>query len=122
MLNFGDFQGLEHDKDPIAGDHDGTCNMTIQHKPINKTLHALPRFTTRQTRGLRLAARAAGAPLARQRLTGAHHAHEALPQSLVPRRSRSCGSGSHEDGRVHRLVPCSSRPRVPACRARVTRR
>ena len=23
MLNFGDFQGLEHDKDPIAGDHDG---------------------------------------------------------------------------------------------------
>ena len=46
MLNFGDFQGLEHDKDPIAGDHDGTCSMTIQHKPIKKTLHGLPRFTT----------------------------------------------------------------------------
>ena len=37
---------LQHDKDPIAGDHDGTCNMTIQHKPIKKTLHGLPRFTT----------------------------------------------------------------------------
>ena len=38
--------GLQYDKDPIAGDHDGTCNMTIQHKPIKKTLHGLPRFTT----------------------------------------------------------------------------
>ena len=38
--------GLQHDKDPIAGDHDGTCNITIQHKPIKKTLHGLPRFTT----------------------------------------------------------------------------
>jgi hypothetical protein len=38
--------GLQHDKDPIADDHDGTCNMTIQHKPIKKTLHGLPRFTT----------------------------------------------------------------------------
>ena len=38
--------GLEHDKDPIAGDRDGTCNMTIQHKPIKKALHGLPWFTT----------------------------------------------------------------------------
>jgi hypothetical protein len=33
-------------EDPIAGDHDGTYNMTVQHKPIKKTLHGLPRFTT----------------------------------------------------------------------------
>ena len=41
-INASKFQGLEHDKDPIAGDHDGTCNMTIRHKPIKKTLHGLP--------------------------------------------------------------------------------
>ena len=45
-INAPKFQGLTHDKDPIAGDHDGTYNMTIQHKPIKKTLHGLPRFTT----------------------------------------------------------------------------
>ena len=45
-VNAPKFQGLIHDKDPIAGDHDGTYNMTIQHKPIKKTLHGLPRFTT----------------------------------------------------------------------------
>ena len=45
-VNAPKFQGLVHDKDPIAGDHDGTYNMTIQHKPIKKTLHGLPRFTT----------------------------------------------------------------------------
>ena len=45
-INASKFQGLEHDKDPIAGDHDGTYNMTVQHKPIKKTLHGLPRFTT----------------------------------------------------------------------------
>ncbi len=46
LVNAPKFQGLEHDKNPIAGDHDGTYNMTIQQKPINKTLHGLPRFTT----------------------------------------------------------------------------
>ena len=45
-INAPKFQGLLHDKDLIAGDHDGTYNMTIQHKPIKKTLHGLPRFTT----------------------------------------------------------------------------
>jgi hypothetical protein len=45
-INAPKFQGLQHDKDPIAGDHDGTYNMTVQHKPIKKTLHGLPRFTT----------------------------------------------------------------------------
>ena len=45
-INAAKFQGLEHDKDPIVGDHDGTYNMTIQHKPIKKTLQSLPRFTT----------------------------------------------------------------------------
>ena len=45
-VNAPKFQGLVHDKDPIAGDHDDTYNMTIQHKPIKKTLHGLPRFTT----------------------------------------------------------------------------
>ncbi len=46
LVNAPKFQGLEHDKNPIAGDHDGTYNMTIQQKPIKKTLHGLPRFTT----------------------------------------------------------------------------
>jgi hypothetical protein len=45
--------------------------MTIQHKPIKKTLHGLPRFTTVKGRGLRLATLAAGTSLARQHLTGA---------------------------------------------------
>ena len=45
-VNAPKFQGRVHDKDPIAGDHDDTYNMTIQHKPIKKTLHGLPRFTT----------------------------------------------------------------------------
>ncbi len=45
-INAPKFQGLLHDKDPIAGDHDGTHNMTVQSRPIKKTLHGLPRFTT----------------------------------------------------------------------------
>jgi deferrochelatase/peroxidase EfeB len=45
-INASKFQGLPHDKDPIAGDHDGTYNMTIQNKPIKKTLRGLTRFTT----------------------------------------------------------------------------
>lgn len=45
-LNDPKFQGLDHDKDPFAGDHDGTYNMTIQRRPIKKTLHGLPQFTT----------------------------------------------------------------------------
>ena len=77
--------------------------MTIQHKPLKKTLHGLPQFTIVR-RDLRFAARSAGAPLARQRLISAHHTHQVLPQSLMPRRFRSCGSGSHDAGRVHRLV------------------
>jgi Dyp-type peroxidase family len=45
-INAPKFQGLLNDKDPIAGDHDGAFNMTIQKKPIKKTLRGLPRFTT----------------------------------------------------------------------------
>jgi Dyp-type peroxidase family len=45
-INAPKFQGLDHDKDPITGDHDGTYNMTIQKKPLKKTLRGLPRFTT----------------------------------------------------------------------------
>ena len=41
LVNAPKFQGLEHDKNPIAGDHDGTYNMTIQQKPIKKT-HQMP--------------------------------------------------------------------------------
>lgn len=44
-INSPKFLGLDHDKDPIAGDHDGTYNMTIQKRPIRKTLRGLPRFT-----------------------------------------------------------------------------
>ena len=45
-INVSKFRRLEHDKDPIAGDRDGTCNMTIRNKPIKKALHGLPWFTT----------------------------------------------------------------------------
>ena len=45
-INAPKFQGLDQDKDPIVGDHDGTYNMTIQKRPIKKTLRGLPRFTT----------------------------------------------------------------------------
>ena len=78
-VNAPKFQGLLHDKDPIAGGRDGTYNMTIQHKPIKKTLHGLPRFTTVKVRRLRLAARAAGASLARQRLN--QHASGSVSES-----------------------------------------
>ncbi|MEU3862701.1 peroxidase [Streptomyces sp. NPDC028722] len=44
-INAPKFQGLDHDKDPIAGDHDGTYNMTVQKKPLRKTLRGLPRFS-----------------------------------------------------------------------------
>ena len=44
-INAPKFQALAHDKDPIVGNHDGTYNMTIQKRPIKKTLRGLPRFT-----------------------------------------------------------------------------
>ncbi|MEV5173361.1 Dyp-type peroxidase [Streptomyces flaveolus] len=44
-INAPTFQGLDHDKDPIVGDHDGTYNMTIQRKPLKRTLRGLPRFS-----------------------------------------------------------------------------
>jgi deferrochelatase/peroxidase EfeB len=40
------FHDLENDKDPLAGDHDGTCDMTIPAKPFLKRIRNLPRFTT----------------------------------------------------------------------------
>jgi hypothetical protein len=63
--------GLQHDKDPIAGDHDGTCSMTIQHKADQEDAARRAPVHDRQGRGLRLATRAAGTSLARQHLTGA---------------------------------------------------
>ncbi len=45
-INNRKFEGLENEKDPIAGDHDGTTGMTIPRKPFRKRIHAIPRFVT----------------------------------------------------------------------------
>ena len=60
-INAPKFQGLDHDKDAIVGDHDGTYNMTIQKKPLKKTLRSLPRFTTVRGGACLLPTRPAGA-------------------------------------------------------------
>jgi Dyp-type peroxidase family len=39
------FNGLENEKDPLAGDHEGTCVMTIPAKPFRKKTGCLSRFT-----------------------------------------------------------------------------
>jgi deferrochelatase/peroxidase EfeB len=45
-LNNPEFNGLDNDKDPIAGDNDGTRQFTLQAEPINRHLQGLPRFVT----------------------------------------------------------------------------
>jgi hypothetical protein len=44
-INDRKFHDLDNDKDPIAGDNDGTCDMTIPAKPFLKKIRGLPRFT-----------------------------------------------------------------------------
>jgi Dyp-type peroxidase family len=48
-INNPTVNGLDNDKDPIAGDNDGTCDFTIQKKPISRHIHGLERFVV--TRG-----------------------------------------------------------------------
>ncbi len=43
------FNGLGDEKDPIAGNNDGSGTFTIPHSPIRRRLHDLPAFTI--TRG-----------------------------------------------------------------------
>ena len=45
-VNDGDFVGLGNEKDPLAGDNDGTGTYTIPAKPLRRRLSALPRFVT----------------------------------------------------------------------------
>jgi Dyp-type peroxidase family len=40
------FQGLDDERDPIIGTHDGTFDMTIPARPIRKKIEGLPAFTT----------------------------------------------------------------------------
>ena len=66
-INAPRFQGLPYGKDPIVGDHDRTDDMTILHKPVEKTPHDLPRFLTVKGRST-CCYPGCGASLARQRL------------------------------------------------------
>lgn len=45
-LNSPKFGGLYDNKDPVAGDNDGTSTMTIQGAPVRRQIHGLPRFVT----------------------------------------------------------------------------
>jgi Dyp-type peroxidase family len=45
-LNNPQFNGLDNDKDPIAGDSDGHTQFTIQATPINCHVRGVPRFVT----------------------------------------------------------------------------
>jgi Dyp-type peroxidase family len=40
------FKGLENERDPIIGTHDGTFAMTIPKRPVRTSLAGLPAFTT----------------------------------------------------------------------------
>jgi Dyp-type peroxidase family len=40
------FSGLENERDPIIGTHDGSYDMTFPKRPIRKKLTGLPAFTT----------------------------------------------------------------------------
>lgn len=44
-INDRKFHDLDDDKDPIARDNDGTCDMTIPAKPFLREIKGLPRFT-----------------------------------------------------------------------------
>lgn len=48
-LNDGSFTGLDQEKDPLVGDHDGTGSFTIPRRPIRRRLHGIERFVV--TRG-----------------------------------------------------------------------
>lgn len=45
-INDTEFQGIQNERDPITGTHDGTFNMTIPKRPIKQVLKGLPAFTT----------------------------------------------------------------------------
>lgn len=45
-LNNPQFNGLDNDKDPIAGDNDTRHQFTIQGTPVNHHIDGLPRFVT----------------------------------------------------------------------------
>jgi Dyp-type peroxidase family len=45
-VNDPSFKGLENERDPICGTHDGTFDMAIPRRPIRRTLTGLPAFTT----------------------------------------------------------------------------
>ncbi len=44
--NDPNFNGLENERDPIIGTHDGTFDMTIPKRPVRKRIAGLPAFTT----------------------------------------------------------------------------
>ena len=48
-LNDGNFTGLDHEKDLLVGDNDGTGTFTIPQRPIRRRLHGVERFVI--TRG-----------------------------------------------------------------------
>jgi Dyp-type peroxidase family len=45
-LNSPKFGGLYDNKDPLAGDNDGTGTMALQSYPVRQQIHGLPRFIT----------------------------------------------------------------------------
>lgn len=45
-VNDPNFQGLDNERDPLIGTHDGTFDMTLPTRPIRKKLVGLPAFTT----------------------------------------------------------------------------
>jgi Dyp-type peroxidase family len=45
-VNDPGFKGLTNERDPIAGTHDGTFDMTIPRRPVRQRIAGLPAFTT----------------------------------------------------------------------------
>lgn len=45
-VNDTEFQGIDNERDPITGTHDGTYDMTIPKKPFKKVIKGMPSFTT----------------------------------------------------------------------------
>jgi hypothetical protein len=45
-VNDPKFEGLENERDPFVGTHDGTFDMTIPKRPIGQKIKGLPAFTT----------------------------------------------------------------------------
>ena len=43
-MNDGDFVGLGHEQDPLAGANDGTGTFTIPKRPVRRRLQNVPRF------------------------------------------------------------------------------